>query len=217
MSVADFWEGHYAQRAQVWSGRPNPLLVAEVADLPAGTALDLGCGEGADAIWLAERGWHVTAVDVAQTALDRGARQAGAEGVDHLVVWQRLDLGAAFPSGSFDLVSAQYLQSPVDLPRDDILRAAAAVVAPGGTLLIVAHAGAPSWADHAGPPGGFPDPSDTARAIGLHESGWDLVTCGVRERAIVAPTGEPATIADSVVKARRRSQGAAEDSSGYGR
>ena len=204
-----FWDDHYGQKSQVWSGAPNAVLVAEVADLVAGRALDLGCGEGADAIWLASRGWTVTGVDVSQTALDRARRAAEAAGVSARIEWQRHDLGVSFPAGTFDLVSAQFLQSPIDLPIEAILRSAAGAVADGGTLLIVSHAGPPSWAgehDHPHPPtpGGFPDPAACAASIGLDDAGWDVEVCERRARPTTSPDGEHATHVDGVIRARRR-------------
>lgn len=135
-----FWERHYRQRERVWSGRANPVLVEVAGTLPARRALDLGCGEGGDAIWLAGHGWQVIAVDISATALDRAAADAAAADVADRIDLQRHDLAQTFPAGTFDLVSAQYLQSPVTLPRDLVLRSAAAAVAPGGLLLIVDHA-----------------------------------------------------------------------------
>ncbi|WP_348652184.1 class I SAM-dependent methyltransferase [Streptomyces sp. 71268] len=143
-AAEEFWEARYRAGERLFSGEPNDALRTEVADLPPGRALDLGCGEGGDAIWLAQRGWRVTAVDVSPTALLRGARNARAAGVGDLVDWHRHDLARSFPTGTFDLVSAHFLHSPVELPRGQILRTAAAAVAPGGTLLIVGHAGWPS-------------------------------------------------------------------------
>ena len=206
-TTAAFWEDHYAQRSRVWSGRPNAVLVDEVGALPAGLALDLGCGEGGDAVWLAERGWRVVAVDVSQTALDRAASAAEAAGVADRIEWQRHDLAQTFPSGAFDLVSAQFLQSPIDFPVERVLRSAAAAVGAGGTLLIVSHAAPPAGAahgnDHA-PPGGFPDPAETATAIGLRSDDWDLVACELRERPAAGHAGEPTTLVDGVIRAARR-------------
>jgi len=125
-----FWEGHYRAHEQLWSGGANPVLVDVAGALPPGTALDLGCGEGGDAIWLAGRGWRVTAVDVSATALDRAATHAATAGVEARIDFQRHDLAQTFPAGAFDLVSAQYLQSPVEFPRDRVLHAAAQTVAP---------------------------------------------------------------------------------------
>ncbi|MGA6165199.1 SAM-dependent methyltransferase [Amycolatopsis magusensis] len=141
--AAEFWEEFYGER-EVWSGKPNALLVREVADLRPGTALDLGCGEGGDAIWLASAGWRVTAADVSETALKRAAAHAAEAGVADRIDWQRHDFTLSFPDGEFDLVSAAFLHSPVagDGERNRILgQAARDAVAPGGVLLIVGHAG----------------------------------------------------------------------------
>src|SRR5690606_3611314 len=115
------WDARYAETdGPRWSGRPNGRLVAEVAGLPAGRALDVGCGEGADAVWLAQRGWQVTAVDVSQVALER-AREAG-ERAGVTVEWVHADaLAAPPPPRSFDLVSLQYPALPKE-PGDDALR-----------------------------------------------------------------------------------------------
>jgi len=109
-----FWEDHYYRRERVWSGRPNPALVDVVGSLRPGTALDLGCGEGGDAIWLARQGWRVTAVDVSATALDRAAAEAATASVADRIDFRQHDL--AFLPGAFDLVSAQYLHSPIEFP-----------------------------------------------------------------------------------------------------
>ena len=104
-----FWEEHYRRREQVWSGNANAVLVDIVGGLPPGTALDLGCGEGGDAIWLARQGWRVRAVDISATALQRVTARAIAAGVADRIECGRHDLAHTFPAGSFDLVSAQYL------------------------------------------------------------------------------------------------------------
>ena len=116
-----FWEARYSEKPQIWSGRVNPVMAGLVEPLAPGRALDLGCGEGGDAIWLAEHGWTVTAVDVSQVALDRGAARAADLGLPG-ITWERHDLTATFPGGAFDLVSAQFFQSPIDFPRLDLLR-----------------------------------------------------------------------------------------------
>ena len=201
--TASFWDSHYGKQ-QVWSGRPNPVLVEEIADEPPGKALDIGCGEGADAIWLARRGWHVTAVDVSRIALERGEAAALEAGVDGGIEWQLHDLARTFPEGVYDLVSAQYLHAPIELAWDEILHRAASAVAPGGILLVVGHLLPPTWAPpgHAHPE--FPQPYQVAQVLGLAEDGWLGVTCEARRREIVSPHGEHGKVTDSVVKAFRR-------------
>jgi SAM-dependent methyltransferase len=145
-TAENYWNGRYREWAAMWSGRVNPILAREASILAPGTALDLGCGEGADAIWLANAGWTVTAIDVSTTALDRAREHAAAAGVGERIDWQHQDLAEGFPSGEFDLVSAQFLHSPIEMPRGEILRRAAAAVAPGGSLLVVGHFGTPPGA-----------------------------------------------------------------------
>jgi len=146
-SAPEFWDDFYRSGTAQWSGNPNPLVVQEAEHLAPGTALDLGCGQGDDAIWLALRGWTVTGVDVADAALERAAERAEAAGVD-TIVWQQHDLAETFPAANYDLIIAAYLHSPVELPRSEILGRAAAAVSPGGTLLIVGHAGFPAGSGH---------------------------------------------------------------------
>ena len=128
------WDERYAVGEQIWSGAPNGALVAEVGAEPPGRALDVGCGEGADAVWLAGRGWQVTALDVSGVALARAARHADAAGVN--VRWVHAGLlDAAIEPATFDLVSAQY---PALLRTADrrAERGLADAVAPGGVLLV---------------------------------------------------------------------------------
>lgn len=203
-----FWEAHYGKRERIWSGNPNKVLVDEVADLTPGTALDLGCGEGGDALWLAEQGWTVTGVDVSTTALARAAEEAERRGVAERIDWQQHDLGASFPEGSFDLVSAFFFHSPVEIPRQQVLRAAAAAVAPGGTLLVVGHAERPSWAPPMKGPDGhhvsLPTPEEVLAELDLRADEWDEPVLATPERSITAPDSSAATIRDSVVRLRRR-------------
>ncbi|WP_055600624.1 class I SAM-dependent methyltransferase [Streptomyces aureus] len=133
------WDNRYADRQQLWSGRPNGALVAEVDGLTPGRVLDVGCGEGADAVWLARCGWDVTALEVSGVALERAAGHARDAGV--AVHWVHATLtDAALPPASFDLVSAQY---PALLRTPDAAaeRALTGAVAVGGVLLLVHHAG----------------------------------------------------------------------------
>jgi SAM-dependent methyltransferase len=138
MYTAQFWDERYRSADRIWSGNPNPRLVTVASGLKPGTALDAGAGEGADAIWLAQRGWRVTAVDISQVALDRGAKAAGPELADR-ITWQQADLFTWTPEKeAYDLVSAQFMHLPwADLQA--FHRRLAYAVKPGGTLLIVGH------------------------------------------------------------------------------
>ncbi|MFA4927606.1 MAG: class I SAM-dependent methyltransferase [Patulibacter sp.] len=199
---ATFWERFYEDRDR-WSGKPNPALVDEADGLTPGTALDLGCGQGADAIWLASKGWDVTAVDISANALERSAEHAREAGVGDAIRWQRHDLAESFPDGSYDLVSACFLQSPVELPRERVLREAAAAVAPGGRLVIVAHAVAPSWADAAQHPW-MANAEETLVSLELAEELWTVETSREIVRAVTSPTGEPGTRGDIALRLHRR-------------
>ncbi|MEV4223443.1 FAD-dependent oxidoreductase [Nonomuraea sp. NPDC049725] len=200
----EFWDARYSESDRVWSGNPNDILVREAADLPPGTALDLGCGEGADAIWLAGRGWRVTAVDVSGVALERAARQAAEAGVADRVDWQRHDLGRSFPEGVYDLVSAHFLHSYAELPRERVLRRAAEAVAPGGVLLIVGHAGFPSWEENPHPDVHFPTPQEVLRSLELRDGAWQVELAEEHERVQTRPDGTPGTRTDNVLRLRRR-------------
>lgn len=196
------WEERYGETDRIWSGRPNPRLVEFASDLPPGRALDLGCGEGGDAVWLARRGWQVTAVDIADNALRRAASAAGelADRID----FQRHDLGDSFPDGVFDLVSAQYLHSIHQWDRDAVLRRAAAAVAPGGTLLICDHGAAPPWSKH-GHDHVFPSAERVFANLALDPTAWDPVLVGSSEREGTAPDGEQVgTLVDNLIVVRRR-------------
>ncbi len=196
----DYWEERYGAGKRVWSGKPHPHLVATVADLPPGPALDVGSGEGADAIWLASCGWKVTGVDVSQVALDRAARHAADAGVD--VTWRQTDLTAWDPApAQFDLVSAQYVHLP--RPARDVLhRRLAAAVRPGGTLLIVGHH--PADLEQAIRRPRLPHLMFTAEEIAtvLDPAAWDIVT-SAPERPI-DQDGQKITLTDAVLRAVRR-------------
>lgn len=199
----EFWDELYRARDRVWSGRPNAALVALADGLEPGRVLDLGCGEGADAIWLASAGWRVTAVDISPLAIERATAAAVEAGVADHIEWQHHDLAASMPPGPFELVSAQFLQSPLDFPRGAVLGRAAGAVAVGGRIAVVGHAAPPRWAHDVDPSLHFPSARETAEAAGLTDSAWHLEVCEERERDVTGPDGEPATLLDSVVLARR--------------
>jgi len=202
-SPEEFWESFYGRDDRVWSGEPNADLVREAAGLPAGNALDLGCGEGTDAVWLAARGWTVTGVDISRTALDRCARHAEDAGVADRIHWERHDLGDTFPEGTFDLVSAHFLHAPVDLPREPILRRAAGAVAPGGVLLIVGHTGRVPWTDPDRPGPSFPEPAEILRDLELEEGRWQVLTDREHHRSRTGPDGQERPRVDHTLALRR--------------
>jgi SAM-dependent methyltransferase len=198
------WEAHYAERDRVWSGRANVRLVEVAESLPPGRALDLGCGEGGDAMWLAERGWHVTAVDISATALDRAAADARARNVADRIDFQRHDLPDTFPEGVFDLVSAQFLHSMVELDRPRLLRLGAGAVNVGGTLLIVDHGGPPPWASKLHHHHEFPSADEVVESLDLDAGEWERVRVQAVEREATGPNGEVGTLVDNVIVLRRR-------------
>ncbi len=132
------WDQLYSQQEQTWSGQPNGALVGQVSGLPAGRALDVGCGEGADVIWLTQQGWVVTAVEVSGVALARAQAHAAAAQITATWVHEKVELAGLAP-GSFDLVNVQYpgLRRMPDAAAE---RTLLEVVAPGGLLLAVFHA-----------------------------------------------------------------------------
>lgn len=201
--IQAFWESFYLDEHQVWSGKPNDAMVRHVTGMTPGKALDLGCGEGADAIWLAQQGWHVTAVDVSRTALDRAATHARTAGVEDRIDWERHDLAVSLPTGPFDLVSAQYLHSPVELPREEILRQAAQAVAAGGALLVVGHAGMPHGTHQLDCEKQYPTPEKLLAALDLADE-WAVEILESFPRSVTAPNGRQADIEDTIVMLRRR-------------
>lgn len=205
IAPADFWEERYSGRERVWSGTVN-RVIADIADtLEPGRALDLGCGEGSDVIWLAQHGWEATGVDISPTAIRRAMLTAeGADLDPDRARFLTADL-AALPSGAYDLVSASFLHSPVQLPRGNILRQAATRVAPGGHLLITSHAAFPPGSE---PPHGhehrFLSPEEELEQLELDPQEWEVILAETRPREAAAPDSEPVAPDDVVVLIRRR-------------
>lgn len=199
-----FWENHYQGRNQPWSGKANAILARFTEPLPAGTALDLGCGLGGNALWLAQHGWQITAVDISSNALARAAAHAVTAGVAERISFRQHDLAQTFPTGTFDLVYALYLQSPVTSPRERILQRAAAAVSPGGLLLIVEHASvAPwSWTDP-DTDTVFPTPQEALDTLELDLKKWHTAFLGAPERLVNGPNGQTATVADTIIALKR--------------
>jgi SAM-dependent methyltransferase len=198
------WEEHYGERDRVWSGRVNVRLAEIASTVKPGRALDLGCGEGGDAMWLAEHGWHVVAVDISETALQRAAEDADTYGLVDRIDFQQHDLSDSFPAGTYDLISAQFLHSMAHLDRPRILRQAADAVAPGGLLLIVDHAGPPPWASKLHHHHEFPSADEVVKSLNLDAGEWERVRVETAEREATGPDGQIGTLIDNVIVLRRR-------------
>jgi SAM-dependent methyltransferase len=198
---AQHWDERYRSRDQLFSGNPNGVLVTEAADLAPGRALDVGCGEGADALWLAGRGWRVTAVDISRVALERAAAAAATAGLGDAVTWTQVDLTSTAPAaGAFDLVSLQYFPLPVQ-PDHTALRGLLDAVASGGTLLVGGHDLADS-ATYRHPdfdPAAYYQPDGIARLLG---DSWTVQVLESRLRTTAPPEGTH-HVHDTVLRARR--------------
>lgn len=187
MTGTEEWDERYAASERIWSGHPNGALVAEVTGLPPGRGLDVGCGEGADAVWLAARGWDVTALDVSGVALDRARAHAAEAGVT--ITWLHRGLLDGDGLTGFDLVSAQY-PALRRTPGADAERALLAAVAPGGTLLVVHH-DVGGHAREAGLDPAFdPDEYVLPRDVAKHlDGGWRVEADEFRDRVVAGGAG----------------------------
>jgi SAM-dependent methyltransferase len=202
--TAEFWDARYAAHDAVWSGRPNVTLVELAGGLAAGDALDVGCGEGADAVWLAGRGWRVTGVDVSTVALDRAAAAAKEAGVAGRVTVRQVDIFTFEPEpASYDLVTSHFMHLPAE-PRVIVTGRLAAAVRPGGSLLVVGHhvsdlettVGRPNVPDL------FFSAEDVAAT--LDPAAWEIVVAAAPSRDVIDPEGDTVTIKDAVLHAVRR-------------
>ncbi|WP_432542866.1 SAM-dependent methyltransferase [Kineococcus sp. SYSU DK002] len=203
MFSQEFWDDRYSG-APIFSGNPNPWLVHHAGDLTPGTALDVGSGEGADVLWLASRGWHVTGADISPVALARSARlveRAGPQ-VAARVTWQQADmLDFDAPDDSFDLVSAQFMHLP-GLALKVLHRRLAAAVKPGGTLLLVLHVPPePGTGNPAFPADMFPAADQMASV--LDPARW-TIDAGTHQRPANAATNAAGHTHDVVLHAVRR-------------
>lgn len=206
------WQGDRA--VAMASGKPNPHLEREVGDLTPGTALDAGCGAGAEAIWLAARGWHVTAADIATAALEHAAERAEVSGVADQVQWVQADLSVWEPDTRFDLVTTHYAHPA--MPQLELYARVASWVAPGGTLLIVGHLhheapegdGHGCGRAHGHGPDTEPPAHASATAAGitacLDPAVWEVATAEESHRTSPGHQGHPVSLRDVVVRATRR-------------
>jgi len=200
-----FWDQRYASEPAIWSGHPNPQLVAEATSLSPGRALDAGCGEGADAIWLATRGWHVTAVDISTVALERGAAQSRKVGADvaDRINWQQADIRTWEPEPqAYELVSVQFMQMPAPM-RGPFYSKLSTGVSSGGTLLVVGHSPADLQTTAHRPP--CPERFFTAGDIAsiLDPTLWRIDVTESRAREALDPDGNRITVHDEVLAASR--------------
>jgi SAM-dependent methyltransferase len=194
------WNQRYEGTELVWTIRPNRFLVAEVEGMKPGRALDLACGEGRHAIWLAGLFWDVRAVDFSDVAIAKGRELAERHAVQ--VEWEVADLTGYVPEPeSADLVIVFYLQLPAE-ERTPILRRAASAVAPGGTFLLVAHHSRNLEHGHGGPkiPDVLYSPEDVV--ADLESSGLEIERAEAVERPVETPEGERVAI-DALVRAQR--------------
>ncbi|MEO8889685.1 MAG: class I SAM-dependent methyltransferase [Jatrophihabitantaceae bacterium] len=202
----EFWDERYRSAPAIWSGHPNSRLVEHATDLSPGTALDVGSGEGADAIWLASRGWDVTGIDVSTVALDRAAERAAALGAEiaDRITWRQADVMTWDPAPQqFDLVSAQFMHLPPE-PLVALHRRLAAAVRPGGSLLIVGHHPSDQHTSVGHP--GREELLYTAEQVAaeLAPQDWTIVLAASPERPATDPDGAPVTLRDAVLHAVRR-------------
>jgi SAM-dependent methyltransferase len=191
----DFWDERWAS-GKMGGSPPNPYLAREVGDLAPGTALDAGCGGGAEAIWLASQGWEVTAADISPAALAHAAERAAASEVR--LRWVEADLSVWSPDTTFDLVTTHYAHPSI--PQLEFYDRVAGWVAPGGTLLIVGHGHHGGAEDHGHPPA---EASVTAAAITarLGSDEWEIVTAEEGTRVV---EGRAGPLHDVIVRATRR-------------
>ncbi|HUN30551.1 MAG TPA: class I SAM-dependent methyltransferase [Trebonia sp.] len=192
------WDERYQTSPEIWSGDPNAALVAEVAGLRPGTALDAGSGEGGDAFWLAGRGWKVTAADISSVAIERAAKRASELGLT--ITWLHADLAKVPAPQVYDLVTSHFLHVP-KAEQPPLFRHLAGAVASAGTLLVVGH----DFSDMAKLP--RPDlieygwkAEEVAAVLG---DGWTIEVAESRPRQAAGPDGEEITIHDAILRARR--------------
>lgn len=225
MSEPSGWDNRYASAESVWSGRPNEPLVTEVTGLPPGRALELGAGEGADAVWLAEQGWAVTVTDFSRVGLERARQASATRGLEAAMDFRILDARTLTaeellsarrvdavgsddhePRGSsdglWDLVSSFYMHLPL-ATMHRLIRELLQVIAPGGTLIIVGH-----HPDDIEAGVRRPSPELLLTAESLAEAipvtGWDI-DASARPRQASDHDGNPVTVHDAVLVAVRRS------------
>ncbi|MFE0137096.1 class I SAM-dependent methyltransferase [Streptomyces sp. NPDC059037] len=197
--AATYWDKVYAQRPAPADPQPNVRLVETVTALPPGDALDLGCGGGGDALWLASRGWRVTALDVSAVAATRLDRLARTRGLSDRITAKQHDARASLPGLRFDLVTAHYFHTPYGQDRAGILRSAAHLLRPGGRLLVVDHGSTAPWSWNQDPDVRYPTPQEVAALMRLSPAQWTVERADAPRRTAVGPDGRTAEVIDHVL------------------
>lgn len=208
---AQTWNQRYQESERMWSGKVNTGLESMVSSLEPGTALDLGCGEGADVVWLAEQGWYATGVDISSVAIERATEAARARKLTpeqaqfitaDVTTWQSPE--------AFDLVNAAFLHSHTTFDRAAALDTAKRHVAPDGYLVVISHATFPPWAkahheseDHDHPEHEATTPESELALLELDPAEWTVEVAELRARQAIGPDGQHATLDDTIILARR--------------
>ncbi|MBM9466028.1 class I SAM-dependent methyltransferase [Nakamurella leprariae] len=203
-STAAYWDARYGAAGRLWSGRPNVRVVEHISALSPGSALDVGAGEGGDALWLAARGWRVTGLDISAVALLRAAEQAAAQGLPN-IDWQCRDvLGWTPPAAAFDLVSVQYLHLSEPAQRD-LHRLLTRAVRVGGRLLVVGHhPDEVPAARRFDPARWYPTAEQMAESLPCTTDGqWRVEVADAPAQTVADPHGTALTIRDAVLLAIR--------------
>ena len=201
-SAQSFWENIYRDASPETSGLPTHALRRLVENRKPGNALDLGCAKGDDIVWLAGIGWQAFGVDISSSALSIATENAQRNGVTDRTRFRRYDLAESFPEGSFDLVSALFLETPLEFPYIQVIRRAADAVRSGGLLLVATHQHvAPwSWSD---PASNFPTAKDRLTELDLNLGDWRSILVGPVERDAIGPEGQIAPVTDAVIALER--------------
>ena len=202
MFTQQFWDERYAGSDRVWSGKPNQRLVEMVTGMTPGSAVDVGCGEGADVVWLAQQGWLTTGVDVSQVAIDRAAAHADVAGAGARTSFARVHVVGGHPRpGASHLVPPPYLHPPLPTFASTYATLRDAVL-PGGTLLVIGHHPADAGT-------GLRNPAlvnlmfTPEQVVALLDDTWEVEVAGTPTRPHTHD-GVELTLTDTVVKARRR-------------
>lgn len=206
LTPQESWNNLYSEREQVWSGKPNATLVALIEKHQPATVLDLGCGEGGDVIWLAQRGWTATGIDISDVAIERARQAAEKLGVEAEFV--AADLAEWRTDRKFDLIVSSFMQSHFDdLDRIGIFRTALELLNVGGELVSISHAGMPSFVKKDDPRRekmeNLPQPLVEAHTLTENNDRFEVKLAETRSRTVTSPDGEEGTIDDGVLVIKR--------------